>query len=89
MSRFIRKAKTASGATAVQVVYKQGRRVTSIEHIGSAPGATEPGFLEALARKRMDAGQIPLELSVDEASGIFMEGAHLQAFMGRARGPVP
>ena len=33
---FVRRVTTASGATAVQIVHKRGRRVRSIEHIGSA-----------------------------------------------------
>lgn len=36
MGVFVRRVKTASGATAVQIVHKRGRRVLSIEHIGSA-----------------------------------------------------
>jgi hypothetical protein len=36
MGVFVRRVKTASGATAVQTVHKRGRRVLSIEHIGSA-----------------------------------------------------
>jgi hypothetical protein len=51
MSRFIRKVKTASGATAVQIVYKHGRTVASIDHIGSAHNAAELEFLVALAKK--------------------------------------
>jgi len=31
----VRRVTTASGATAVQIVHKRGRRVRSIEHIGS------------------------------------------------------
>ena len=37
MSCFIRKVPTKSGATAVQIVYKRGREVVGIKHIGSAP----------------------------------------------------
>jgi hypothetical protein len=33
---FVRRVKTASGATAVQIVHKRGRTVLGIEHIGSA-----------------------------------------------------
>nr|WP_268958148.1 hypothetical protein [Occultella glacieicola] len=36
MASFVRKVPTASGARAVQIVHKQGRQVTGIEHIGSA-----------------------------------------------------
>ncbi|MGV8083732.1 MAG: IS1634 family transposase [Coriobacteriia bacterium] len=76
MSRFIRKVKTASGATAVQIVCKQGRAVASIDHIGSAHNGTELEFLVALAKKRMQAGQMALDLFAGEASEIFMERAY-------------
>lgn len=33
---YIRKYKTASGATAVQVCYKKGRKVEKVVHVGSA-----------------------------------------------------
>jgi hypothetical protein len=33
---FVRRVTTASGATAVQIVHKRGRRVVGIDHIGSA-----------------------------------------------------
>ena len=33
---YIRKFKTESGATAVQVIYKKGRKVVKTIHIGSA-----------------------------------------------------
>ena len=32
----MRRVKTASGATAVQIVHKRGRQVVGIDHIGSA-----------------------------------------------------
>ena len=36
VSLFLRKVKTASGATAVQIAVKEGRRDKVIEHLGSA-----------------------------------------------------
>ena len=36
MSPFLRKVKTASGATAVQIVEKRGGVRTILEHLGSA-----------------------------------------------------
>lgn len=42
---FVRRVKTASGATAVQIVHKRGRRVLSIEHIGSAHTGDELAVL--------------------------------------------
>src|SRR5271157_2315686 len=57
---FIRKVKTASGATAVQIAYKQKGRIIKIIHIGSAHNAEELEMLLALARKRMQANQLEL-----------------------------
>jgi len=76
MSHFIRKVKTASGATAVQIVYKRGRLVSAIEHIGSAHNPTELEFLVALARKKMEAGQLSIKLFDDDDPDIYMEGAY-------------
>ena len=44
VSPFLRKVKTASGAMAVQIAVKEGRRDKVIEHLGSAhgPGALRP-----------------------------------------------
>jgi len=72
MSRFIRKVKTASGATAVQIVIKDGRRVAAIDHIGSAHNALELEFLTALAKKRLLGGQLSLDLLEDEEADIFV-----------------
>jgi len=57
---FIRKVKTASGATAVQIAYKQKGRIIKIIHIGSAHTGEELEMLVALARKRMQANQLEL-----------------------------
>jgi hypothetical protein len=59
---FIRKVKTASGATAVQIAYKQKGRIIKILHIGSAHTGEELEMLLALARKRMQANQLELFL---------------------------
>jgi len=48
---FVRRVKTASGATAVQIVHKRGRRVLGIEHIGSAH-TDELALLLQLAEER-------------------------------------
>ena len=57
---FIRKFKTTSGATGVQVCYKEGGRVVRTEHIGSA--SSEEGLERLLkkARQVMDEGNTPL-----------------------------
>jgi hypothetical protein len=57
---FIRKVKTASGATAVQIASKQKGQINKIIHIGSAHNAEELEMLLAVARKRMQANQLEL-----------------------------
>ena len=57
---FIRKFKTTSGATGVQVVYKEGERVMKTVHVGSA--STEKQLLK-LTRKAqgiIDGDKTPL-----------------------------
>ena len=62
VSRFVRKVRTASGAVAVQVVTRRGRRVEGIEHVGSAHADAELALLLAAARERLAAGQEVLDL---------------------------
>jgi Transposase DDE domain len=62
VSRFVRKVRTASGAVAVQVVTRQGRRVLGIEHVGSAHTDEDLALLVAAARQRLEAGQEALDL---------------------------
>ena len=57
---FIRKVKTASGATAVQIAYKQKGRIVKIHHIGSAHDEEELKILLSLARNRLQANQLEL-----------------------------
>lgn len=45
---YVRKFKTTSGATGVQVCYKEGNRVVKTVHVGSA---ASPVALEKLLRK--------------------------------------
>lgn len=54
---FIRKVKTASGATAVQIVRKSSGRIVKVEHIGSSHTKEELEILLSLANKRLQAGQ--------------------------------
>jgi hypothetical protein len=70
MSRYVRTVKTTSGATAVQVAFKHGRRVVKLEHIGSAHNAAELEFLTTLAKRRLNAGQLELNLFADEMADI-------------------
>lgn len=57
---FIRKVKTSSGATAVQIARKSSGRVVEIEHLGSAHTQEELEMLMSLAKKRLQGGQQPL-----------------------------
>ncbi len=59
---FVRKVKTASGATAVQIVHKRGRQRLGIDHIGSAHDQAELELLLQVARERLAAGQDELDL---------------------------
>ena len=61
-SRFVRKVRTASGAVAVQVVTRRGRKVERIEHVESAHTDTELAVLLAAARERLSPGQDVLDL---------------------------
>ena len=69
MGVFVRRVKTASGATAVQIVHKRGRRVLSIEHVGSAHGGDELALLLQVAGERRHAGQLILDLGDAGAGG--------------------
>jgi hypothetical protein len=57
---YIRRVKTTSGATAVQIAYKQKGKIVKIIHIGSAHTEEELNILLALAHKRLQADQLAL-----------------------------
>lgn len=63
MGSFVRRVRTASGATAVQIVHKRGRTVLGIDHIGSAHDEGQLAMLLQTARARLNAGQqmLPIE----------------------------
>ena len=63
----MRRVKTASGATAVQIVHRRGRDVVGIDHIGSAHDDAALALLLHAARERRHAGQHALELDLDTA----------------------
>jgi hypothetical protein len=56
--------KTASGATAVQIVYSSHRGSREIEHLGSAHDGAELELLKAAAWQRLAAGQGELDLGL-------------------------
>jgi hypothetical protein len=66
---YVRTVKTASGATAVQIVHSSRRGSRSIEHLGSAHDEGELEALKAAARQRLAAGQGELDLGLDAAAG--------------------
>jgi hypothetical protein len=57
---YVRTVKTASGATAVQIVWSSRRGSRNIEHIGSAHDDAELEALKAAAGQRLAAGQMEL-----------------------------
>ena len=61
---YVRTVKTASGATAVQIVWSSRRGSRSIEHLGSAHDDQELEALKAAARQRLAAGQGELDLAL-------------------------
>lgn len=65
---FIRKVKTASGATAVQIAHKTHGKISRIEHIGSAHTDAELALLLALARQRMRGSQLALLNDQDDSA---------------------
>ena len=66
---YIRTVKTASNATAVQIVHSSRRGSRDIEHIGSAHTAEEVEVLKAVARQRLHAGQDSLDFGDGRPSG--------------------
>ena len=62
MSPYLRKVKTASGATAVQVVVKENGARRIVEHLGSAHDEAALAALMHLGRQRLLAGQQVLDL---------------------------
>jgi hypothetical protein len=76
---YVRTVRTASGSTAVQIVYSSHRGSREIEHIGSARDDAELELLKAVARQRLAAGQGVLDLGLEAAA----------ARKGAGGGPLP
>lgn len=60
-----RRVRTASKATAVQIVHKRARSVLRMEHVGPALDDVEVALLMQAARERIHAGQVELPLGED------------------------
>ncbi len=72
---YVRTVKTASGATAVQIVHSSRRGARKIEHLGSAHNKGELEALKAAAVQRLAAGQGQLDLGLDiDAGGTAADG---------------
>ena len=65
----MRTVRTASGATAVQIVHSSHRGSRDIEHLGSAHDDAEVELLKAAARQRLAAGQGVLDLEAGAPGG--------------------
>ncbi len=61
---YVPTVKTASGATAVQIVWSWRKGSRSIEHLGSAHDETELAALKTAAANRLSAGQTELDLGL-------------------------
>ncbi|BCO36007.1 IS1634 family transposase [Mycobacterium heckeshornense] len=64
----MRTVKTASGATAVQIVWSSRRGSRQIEHLGSAHSEAQLEALKAAAAQRVAAGQQSLDLGLEQAA---------------------
>ena len=89
---FVRRVRTASGATAVQIAEYAGGRQRIVAHVGSAHTDAELGVLLARARALLEpAGQQALEVDVEPTppvAGLVSPLADPALFDTRAAGPV-
>jgi hypothetical protein len=74
---YVRTVRTASGATAVQIMHSSRRGARDIEHVGSAHDEAQLAALMAAAVQRLAAGQGELDL------GLVVAGA------AAGQGPLP
>lgn len=65
---YVRTVPTASGATAVQIVWSTRRGSRKIEHLGSAHTPEEVEALQAAAKQRIEDGQAQLDLGLEVAA---------------------
>ena len=88
---YVRTVRTASGATAVQIVWSSRRGSRRIEHIGSGHDEAEVEALRAAARQRLAGGQTELDLGLDVGAAptgpltiVGSQAAHLWDALSRA-----
>jgi hypothetical protein len=80
VSPYVRMVRTASGATAVQIVHSSHQGSQDIEHIGSAHDDVKLEVSKAAARQRLVAGQEELDLGLERTE---------PARRGVGGGPLP
>lgn len=83
MSPFLRKVKTASGATAVQIVEKKHGKRTILEHLGSAHTEAELVALVEIGTQKLHPGQDRLDLGLDEQGAPSAASAVVQGSASR------
>ena len=81
---YLRTVRTASGATAVQIVHSSRRGRRDIEHIGSAHDETQLAALVAAARQRMAAGQGEFDLGINAMADAVAGSGPLPILASRA-----
>ena len=80
VSPYIRTVKTASGATAVQVVFSERKGAKRMKHIGSAHSESELALLRAEAQRIVDGDQLAMD---------FGEVKHIPPATGSVSNPLP
>jgi hypothetical protein len=75
---YVRTVKTASGATAVQIVHSSRRGSRDIEHVGSAHDEAQLVALKTAAAARLAGGQGELALGVELGSDLGTESRPLE-----------
>lgn len=72
MSAFIKQYKASNGATVIQAVFKNGRRVIKTVHVGTGHNDAEIAELRAVAGDIIHEGQITMDLGKSPATGADM-----------------
>lgn len=83
VSPFIRRVKTASGAVAVQIMEKQGRRNVLVRHVGSAHSEAELAVLMQAAQDELHPGQLSFDFAPADrvATGVLRVGSKRSALL--------
>ena len=85
----LRKVKTASGATTVQIVVKESGRVEVLEHLGSAHTPGELALLLEVGRRKLYEDRTELDLGMGEdprAGAAVVESSRSRLLVGVVQG---